>query len=390
MLLIAATHPVQYHAPVYRLLAQQYRVPVHVLYGSDFSLHGYRDVEFANSFAWDSDLSSGYAHEFVRAVADGGAADYQSLTGVGVADAIARLQPTAVMVQGYAHPFDRAAIAAALALGRPLLVRSEANDAARSRSWWRAQLRDVWLRRLYRRCAGALYIGSRAKAHYQRLGLDNARLWFSPYGVDAGPFATEPAAALALRQTERSERGWTEQDVVLLCSGKLIAKKGQDLILSAVAGLSAADRDRVVVALLGSGPDEAALRAQLERCPGVRTHFYGFRNQHSLSPVYCAADISVQPSREGETWGLVVNEAMLHGLPVIASDLVGSATDLIVPDQTGQICRHDDVESLRGAISKELRRLPTHQASASRAQVARYSLNAAAQGIATAWATVQR
>src|SRR5262245_26942145 len=55
-LVVVATHPVQYHAPVYRALEKQHGIAVQVIYGSDFSVAGYYDREFKTSFAWDVDL----------------------------------------------------------------------------------------------------------------------------------------------------------------------------------------------------------------------------------------------------------------------------------------------------------------------------------------------
>ena len=71
--------------------------------------------------------------------------------------------------------------------------------------------------------------------------------------------------------------------------------------------------------------------------PKVRAIMAGFQNQTQLSRFYHAADVFVLPSRVGETWGLVVNEALHHGLPCVVSDRVGCAPDLVIPDETGEI-----------------------------------------------------
>src|SRR2546425_4757453 len=67
-LVVIETHPVQYRTPVYRTLQQRYGVPVTVIYGSDFSVAGYHDCEFGNTFAWDGDLLSGYRSVFLSRV----------------------------------------------------------------------------------------------------------------------------------------------------------------------------------------------------------------------------------------------------------------------------------------------------------------------------------
>lgn len=385
MLCIAATHPIQYQAPLFRLLAQEFRLPIHVIYGSDFSVQGYFDKEFRTQFAWDVDLTAGYSHEFLSHCQTGGADNYDAVKADGLHAAIAARKPKVVMALGYAHPFDRATLAAARALKIPALLRGETNDLARARSWLKATARDLWLRRLYRSIDGFLYIGTNSKSHYQRLGVPAAKLWFSPYGVDPSPFELSPEALSRHRQAQRAAHGWAEQDVVLICSGKLFAKKGQDLLLHAAARLPRPMQERVVIALLGEGEAREELTALAEQIQPVRVHFYGFKNQRELTQAFAAADIAVQPSRAGETWGLVLNEALLHGLPVIASALVGSATDLVVPGQTGLVVPPEDAPALAHAIEREIERLPQHRAEISRQLAEQFSLKNAAIGIVAAY-----
>ena len=87
-------------------------------------------------------------------------------------------------------------------------------------------------------------------------------------------------------------------------------------------------------------------------CEGfVQSHslpvqFSGFLNQGAIVQAYVAADCLVLPSDSGETWGLVVNEAMACGLPAIVSDAAGCHLDLIQPGQTGSVYPQGKVASL--------------------------------------------
>ena len=86
MLAVIETHPIQYHAPVYRVLQQQLGVPVTAIYGSDFSVAGYRDAEFGTTFAWDTDLLSGYTPLFLSRVDSGGATSAEAVSTGGLRD----------------------------------------------------------------------------------------------------------------------------------------------------------------------------------------------------------------------------------------------------------------------------------------------------------------
>src|ERR1700722_574296 len=112
-LAIIETHPIQYHAPVYRELQRTWGIPVTAIYGSDFSVTGYRDPEFGATFAWDTDLLSGYSSIFLDRVANGGPGSAAEVTASGLRDALRHTKPAAVMVLGYSPGFHRQAFFAA-------------------------------------------------------------------------------------------------------------------------------------------------------------------------------------------------------------------------------------------------------------------------------------
>ena len=72
MLAVIETHPIQYRGPLYRMLQRDFGVPVTAIYGSDFSLAGYRDEGFGTELRWDVDLLNGYDSVFLSRVAEGG------------------------------------------------------------------------------------------------------------------------------------------------------------------------------------------------------------------------------------------------------------------------------------------------------------------------------
>jgi glycosyltransferase involved in cell wall biosynthesis len=129
------------------------------------------------------------------------------------------------------------------------------------------------------------------------------------------------------------------------------------------------------------------MRKELEAPqPEVRTCFVGFRNQSELSRYYLAADLLCLPSRHSETWGLVVNEALHHGLPAVVSDRVGCRHDLITPGSTGEVFPCGDVSGLADALSRCLAYAGTPgSAEACRERSSAYSIEAAAAGIRQAW-----
>jgi len=388
-LVVIETHPVQYHAPVYRSVQQDFAVPVTAIYGSDFSVAGYTDREFGTRLAWDTDLLGGYSTVFLSKVAQGGARSDAEVKAHGLRKALAQLEPKAILLLGYSPRFHQYAFLEARRTRRPLLFRGETNDHSRPRGALKRWARDSALSWIYRRCSRLLYVGQHSTAHFRRLRCPESKLIFSPYCVDTAAFQSGEADRSRLRKPVRTELGIRDGDVALLFSGKLSPRKGPDLLIAAVKALPAVARENIVLLFLGDGELKTELAKIAQEAPALRTHFLGFKNQTELSKFYHAADLLALPSVFSETWGLVVNEALHHGVPCVVSDSVGCAPDLVLEGQTGSICQAGSVEALSAALERSLKlanradvRLVCRQ------QVAGYSVRLAAEGIARAYREV--
>jgi glycosyltransferase involved in cell wall biosynthesis len=391
MLAVIETHPVQYHAPVYRAVEQEFGVRVTAIYGSDFSIAGHVDPEFGAEFSWDASLLEGYRSVFLARVTTGGARNDREVSARGLMKALNDVKPTALMLLGYSPAFYRAACFAGIWSGIPLFFRGETTDHAVSRSRWKTRARDVVLRALYRRCGRLLYVGDRSARHFERLGFQRSSLVFSPYCVDVSVFECDELARERLRTPTRQKLGISSDDFVVLFSGKLSERKGVDLLVDALKQLPASLRARIFLLVLGDGKLRAGLEAAVACEPRLRADFAGFRNQRELSPYFHASDVLVLPSRYGETWGLVVNDALHHGVPAICSDSVGCVPDLIETGKTGLTFGTDRGEELARAVEQVLAWQDNDAVrQACRSKVADYSVTRAAEGIARAYREIAR
>lgn len=387
--MVLETHPVQYRAPIYRTLQQRFGIPVTVVYGSDFSVVGYRDSEFQTEFSWDTDLLSGYESVFLSRVTEAGARSVEEVSAHGLKEALHKLAPEVALMVGYGLPFYRAAFWHLLGQGVPILFRGETTDHARKRGrvlrWFRGQV----LRGMYKRCARLLYIGQRSYQHFRRLGVPEEKLLFSPYGVDTAPFQWDEASRAQLRPVARQRLGLTQGQRVLLFSGKLSQRKGPKLILEAIRRLPREVRREIAVLWMGDGEERQALEEQTRQLPEVKSVFLGFQNQSRLSSYYHAADLLVLPSLHSETWGLVVNEALHHGLPCVVSETVGCAPDLIQPGATGEICQTGSADGLEEALQRAFALVNREDVRKQcREKVGGFTLEKAAEGIARAYRDV--
>ncbi|WP_392534631.1 glycosyltransferase family 4 protein [Nostoc sp. C117] len=386
MLAIIDTHPIQYRTPVYRTLSKHFDIPITVIYGSDFSIVGYKDPEFGVRFAWDIDLLSGYPSQFLSQVKMGGAESFETLSSQGLAAVLEKIQPKALLTTGYNHRFYRGVLYEAWKAKYPIIFRGETTDHAQKRSLLKTGVRDSILYWTYRQFAKALYIGQHSKAHFQRLGCSEEQLIFSPYCVNTSFFKCSESDRTQLRYVTRQSLGIADKQIVLLFSGKLSSRKRPDLLLLAVKQLPLEVRNQIVILFLGDGELKSSLENFAQTSPAVKVHLLGFQNQTQLSRYYHTADFLILPSDYSETWGLVVNEALHHGLPAIVSQAVGCAPDLINSGVTGEIFETGSYDSLAQAIERSLSligRLEIRQKC--RQKVSAYSVEKAAEGIAIAY-----
>jgi glycosyltransferase involved in cell wall biosynthesis len=237
----------------------------------------------------------------------------------------------------------------------------------------------------YGRFSKLLYIGKHSLEHFRRLGAREQQLVFSPYCVDTTCFQVEESDREQYRASTRRSFGLRPEGLVLLFSGKLVLQKGPSLLLYAIKQLPPGLRRKIVVVFLGDGHLREALGILANTEPVVDVRFVGFQNQTSLSRYYHGADLLVLPSL-GETWGLVVNEALHHGLPCVVSSNVGCAPDLIEAGVTGERFEAGSARDLGQAVQRALVLVGCDEVRAwCRERVSGYTLERAAEGVADAY-----
>jgi glycosyltransferase involved in cell wall biosynthesis len=259
-----------------------------------------------------------------------------------------------VVLTAYANLFHLGALRAARKLGAKVVMRHEASDKAQVRSGFKGAIRDFVLKCLYNRIDRFAAIGTEARRHLVRLGVSEDRIGFSPYCVDSDFLKTQKEHWQPKRIRLRCEIGARREDVVFVFAGKLITKKDPLLIIAACKLLPPELRERVHLLVAGDGELKADLEVKGRAVLGPRLHLLGFLNQSEIGRAYTMADVLILPSRrgEGETWGLVVNEAMQFNLPAIVSDGVGCGPDLVQEQETGCFFPTGDAKGLAQAMTR--------------------------------------
>lgn len=231
------------------------------------------------------------------------------------------VSPDLVLVHGYGDASALAAACWARFRGRPAVLMSESTFIDKSRNVWVERCKSVLLPALYSR----VLVGGRRSFQYAlRLGFRPDQI-FCGYNVVGNDFYSAGVAELRARSKPDA---YGLSGHYFLFVGRLAPEKNLAFLLRCFGQYRSNGGDWDLV-LVGAGPLESSLKEQVAGSPYASfVHFAGFKNGAELLPYYAFAGCFVLPSIK-EPWGLVVNEAMASGLPVLVSNRCGSGEDLV-------------------------------------------------------------
>ncbi|WP_056038789.1 glycosyltransferase family 4 protein [Loktanella sp. 3ANDIMAR09] len=254
----------------------------------------------------------------------------------GIMGRIAQADPDLVIVSDYSAVTAQVAMRGMARRGLPFVFWGEVPGFST-----RGQLGTFLRRQLQaplRHARAIAAMGSVAVPAYRALcpGLPVANI---PYFCDLAPFRAARDAAT------------TDPDTIdVLFSGQMIPRKGFDVLLTAFDRVARSHPQLRIVAL-GGGPAQDEYAAAVPADLRDRVVFLGHRDPADLPQVFAAADLFCLPSRH-DGWGVVVNEALGAGLPVLVSDAVGAGPDLVQDGETGFITPAGDADALAQVLDR--------------------------------------
>ncbi len=262
----------------------------------------------------------------------------------GVVPALEDAEPDVVVVSGWSTFAAQAAIAWCRLRSVPYVLVVESHDEG-PRPGWRRTVKGAVVPPVVANASGVLVTGTLARNSMLARGAASERVRVFANTVDVEEFAAD-AARLAPRRGElRSALGAEPDDVLVLSVARLAPEKGLDVLVRAVA---AAGDSRLVLVLAGGGTERARLE-QLATDENVRLVLTGDVEWERIVELYVAADVFALLSQR-EPWAVVVNEAAACGLPLVLSDRVGAAHDLLRDGENGNLVAAGDVDAAAAAF----------------------------------------
>ncbi len=380
-LAVISTHPIQYHSAWFRAMASRSELDLHVYYCHQATPREQADAGFGVEFDWDVPLLEGYPYTFLKNVAPlPGHGRFSGFDTPEIEEIIRRRGYDAILVNGWHYKSAWQAIWACWTSKVKVMVRSDSHlHTPRGRA--KRAFKFLTYRRFIPRFDACLAVGQWSREYFLHYGARPERIFFVPHALDNMRLHLEAKDLEQSRPALRRENVLEENAIVFMFAGKFIRKKRP---LDFVCAIERAVRrnPRIQGLMVGDGP----LRAECEvlvRERRVPIRFTGFLNQSQITKAYVTSDALVLPSDGGETWGLVVNEAMACARPCIVSDRVGCGPDLIIPHVTGTIFPLGDVEALATSMlefagnPKRMMSMGTD----ARSRLANYSVETSADGV---------
>jgi glycosyltransferase involved in cell wall biosynthesis len=295
------------------------------------------------SYAWDTvhELGSLMRLTLFSSEAEAGVAPLWK----GISETLSALQPDVVAIPGWGDPGALAALAWSQEHRAATILMSDSTECAAPRTWWREQIKSS----IVKAADAALVAGKPHQRYIVNLGMNAARIVTGYDVVDNAHFIKGADSARARSTAFRNEFGLPKRFILSVC--RFIQQKNILQLLDAHAlALRLNPSKMLPLVLVGSGPLEQAIRARAAEADVAGHVFIKPFAQYEMLPfLYGLADGFVLASIS-ETWGLVINEAMASGLPVLASSLCGAAEDLIIDGQTGFLADPHNVSSLADSL----------------------------------------
>jgi glycosyltransferase involved in cell wall biosynthesis len=265
-----------------------------------------------------------------------------------LSNVLTKLQPEILVLPGWGAPESYAGLVWARRSGVPVVVQSESQARDAPRNWINESLK----RRFVRLCDAAHVGGPTHVDYVVGLGQSPERVFLGYDAIDNAYFWQGAEAARSEARARRKRLGLPDR--YLLASGRFMEKKNFPRLIAAyAAAVSKNERTGTPdLVILGDGANRPILEAAAEEAGvGDRILFPGFRGYDVLPDYYGLADAFVHVSLI-EQWGLVINEAMASGIPVIATSTAGATAALMSDGKTGYVVEPEDTRAIEVALKR--------------------------------------
>jgi glycosyltransferase involved in cell wall biosynthesis len=360
-----------YRIPVFNVLARRPGLDLHVIFlaETDETLRQWR--VYKDEICFSHQILPSWRRRAGRG---------SLLINRGLWSALNKVNPQVIICGGYNYLASWEALLWARRRRVPFVLWSESNSHdARAGKTSVESLKAYFLRH----CDGFVVPGKASSEYLKMLGCVEASILIAPNAVDNVFFATHAESTISHATQFRDQLKLPSRFILFV--GRLVPEKGIFDLLEAYAKLEGDLRSEVGLVFAGDGVSREELAQQAKRISPGTVCFPGFAQREDLAGLYALAECLVLPTHS-DPWGLVVNEAMACGLPIIVTSVAGCSADLVDDGWNGYVVPPRDSEKLSVAINCVVRRpeVRQHMSAHSLERIRSYSPEACAEGLAAA------
>ncbi|MDP3052559.1 MAG: glycosyltransferase family 4 protein [bacterium] len=349
-LAVLTSHPIQYQAPLFRKLAQHPEIELMVYFCCDYGIKEEFDPGFGKKIKWDIPLLDGYKYKFLKNYSLRPRPGFFGLVNPSIIKELFSNHYDAILVRGYSSVSNWFAFFGAWLSRTPVFLHGDSNLLKRPRLWAHF-VKRLLFPLFFKGISAFLSVGASNKEYYKYFGAPDKKIFLTPYSIDNDFFQKESEKYKGRKEEIRKKFNLPLKIPIILYVGKIYKGKGAFDLLKAFEKISGSLESALV--FIGEGEEKIYLENYVKEKNIKNVYFQGFKNQSELPAFYAVSDVFVFPSKI-DSWGLVVNEAMACGLPVIATGFVGASHDLIKQGFNGFVYRAGDIEELKLCIEKTI------------------------------------
>lgn len=351
-LAVLTAHPIQYQAPLFYILASHPDIDLTVYFCWDFGVEKEEyDPGFGKRIKWDIPLLEGYKYKFLKNYSPNPYSSFFGQINPFITKELCNNCYDAILVHGYTSITNWLTFLVAWIIKTPIMFRGESH-LLNYRPLWKRVFKDIVLTQIFKRISAFLPIGTLNAEYFKHYGVTDKKMFLTPYSVDNDFFQKKYNELLDYRSELKRRLGFSTEAPVILYASKMIPRKRAKDLLRAYEKI----QERVIAALVfvGDGIERLMLEEYTNSRKIRNVHFLGFKNQTELPEYFTIADVFVLPSTD-EPWGLIINEAMNFGLPIIATDQVGATPDLVKDGENGFVYPVGNIERLADCLIRLLK-----------------------------------
>ncbi|MFW6129850.1 MAG: glycosyltransferase family 4 protein, partial [Atribacterota bacterium] len=325
-LAILVSHPIQYQVPLYKKLAEHPKIDLMVYYCTDYGIKEKKDPGFGIKFKWDIPLLEEYNYKFLPNISLKPSNSFFGQINPSIIIELYKNEYDAIIIHGWSSFANILGIIGAKMSNTKIILKGE-GDNLKNISNLIKIIKNLIYTLFFKIPNAFLYSYNKNKEYFKSYGVKEKKLFFFPCAVDNDLFQNELNKYESSRDKIKKKMGIDSKDIIILFVGKLIKRKRPIDLLKAFKNIRK-DNENVSLLFVGDGEQKDELENYINNNKLKKIYFSGFINQSEISKYYSIGDIVVLPS-EYDPSPKAVNEAMNFKLPLILSNKVGTAYDLV-------------------------------------------------------------